>query len=517
MATITRKPDPGQAELADRLPPHSVEAEQGVLGCVLLSPGDCMAESIAKLKAGPESFYDVRHQVLFRELVKMSESGNRIDLITLQQHLKDHTLLAQCGGLAYLASLPDAVPSAAGLDYYLDIVVEKYRLRRLAQTAAAIANDASKPGAAPSVICDSIRLALDQFTAADPRQLKARLVGELKAPSPADGMELIRDRFLSRRGGLLLVGQSGQGKSSLVIQMAVSWAIARPCFGIQPARPLRTLIIQAENDDGDLWEMFDGVKRGLQLNEPDRRKVDDGILVHTENALAGQDFLRMVARLAAFHKPDLIIVDPALAYIDGETKDSKAVGDFLRRGLNPILSANNCGAIVLHHTTKQKNDGKSATSDFLYAGLGSVEYTNWARGVLVLETKADNVYALHAPKRGRRIGWPEPRRFIRHTREPHMIFWEDAEAPPDHSSRRSSKQTKTPRDLLALIPTKGTISKSMLILKASESGIGQNKARAFLDELISAGTVHVWLLKRHGTNPEKRIGLQPQPDGPNPK
>ena len=115
----------------DRLPPHSPEAEQGVLGCILLSPNDSMGECLEKLKAGAEVFYDLRHQSIFATLAEMYDAREAIDLITLQQRLKDRQLLEQVGGLPYLASLPDKVPSAANLSYYLDIVREKHLLRKM--------------------------------------------------------------------------------------------------------------------------------------------------------------------------------------------------------------------------------------------------------------------------------------------------------------------------------------------------------------------------------------------------
>lgn len=118
----------------DRLPPHSIECEMGVLGCVLLSPNDCMGECIAKLKAGAETFYDLRHQTIYATLIEMYDHREAIDVITLQQRLKDKQLLDQVGGISYLASLPDAVPSAANLSYYLDFVVEKYLLRKMIHT-----------------------------------------------------------------------------------------------------------------------------------------------------------------------------------------------------------------------------------------------------------------------------------------------------------------------------------------------------------------------------------------------
>ncbi|MDB6111876.1 MAG: dnaC [Pedosphaera sp.] len=128
----------GSAPKLDRLPPHSIEAEQGVLGCVLLSPNDCLGQCVEKFKAGSEVFYDLRHQTVYETVVEMYDQREAIDVITLQQHLKDKQLLEQVGGVAYLAALPDMVPSAANLAYYLDIVQEKYVLRKMIQTCTEV-------------------------------------------------------------------------------------------------------------------------------------------------------------------------------------------------------------------------------------------------------------------------------------------------------------------------------------------------------------------------------------------
>ena len=124
-------PDPAKV---DRLPPHSPEAEQGVLGCILLSPNDCMNECVEKFKSGEEVFYDLRHQTIFSTLTAMYERREAIDIITLQQRLKDRQLLEEVGGIAYIGALPDAVPSAANLRYYLEIVQEKHLLRQMIRT-----------------------------------------------------------------------------------------------------------------------------------------------------------------------------------------------------------------------------------------------------------------------------------------------------------------------------------------------------------------------------------------------
>jgi replicative DNA helicase len=124
------------ASAGDRLPPHSIEAEQGILGCVFLSPHEALGECVEKLKAGAEVFYDLRHQTLYELLVGMYETKEPVDLLTVPQRLKDRGLLDAVGGVAYLASLPDATPSPANLGYYLEIIKEKYLLRRMLATCS---------------------------------------------------------------------------------------------------------------------------------------------------------------------------------------------------------------------------------------------------------------------------------------------------------------------------------------------------------------------------------------------
>lgn len=129
-----RRPTNG-APPGDRLPPHSPECEAGVLGCILLSPNETMSEAVAGFR-GREVFYDSRNQTIWNGLLEMVDRNEAIDVITLQQWLKDRQLLEQVGGIAYLSSLPDAVPSAANLSYYLNFVWEKYLLRQLLRVFA---------------------------------------------------------------------------------------------------------------------------------------------------------------------------------------------------------------------------------------------------------------------------------------------------------------------------------------------------------------------------------------------
>lgn len=115
----------------DRLPPHSAENEQGILGCVLDTMGDAGAilDRLAAQRFDPEFFYDLRHRTIFEAMLKLREANKPVDIISVQQTLKDGGTLDDVGGIGYLNEIQDAVPSAANLGYYTGIVRDKALVR----------------------------------------------------------------------------------------------------------------------------------------------------------------------------------------------------------------------------------------------------------------------------------------------------------------------------------------------------------------------------------------------------
>ena len=231
-------------------------------------------------------------------------------------------------------------------------------------------------------------------------------------PPEDDPNELLRHRFLCRAGALLLVGQTGIGKSAIAVQCAVMWSIGREAFGIQPRGCLRILIIQAENDMGDMAEFREGMLKGLAISEEDRAK--SVIRTARVDSVMGADFCEhAVEPLLEMMKPDLLIIDPALSYLGGEANQQRDVSMFLRNGLNPLLHKFNCGLVLIHHTNKPaQGDQKAAWQggDFAYLGSGSAEWANWARAAIVVRALGgprDDYYEFRVAKRGRRLRWTE--------------------------------------------------------------------------------------------------------------
>jgi replicative DNA helicase len=112
----------------DRIPPSNLEAEMALLGSILVDRE--MMATVSEI-VGPTDFYAHVHETIFLALVQLYERGEPLDKITLAEELQGRSLLDKVGGLPYLTSLMDTVPTAASAEYYARIVQEKSALRGL--------------------------------------------------------------------------------------------------------------------------------------------------------------------------------------------------------------------------------------------------------------------------------------------------------------------------------------------------------------------------------------------------
>jgi replicative DNA helicase len=124
----------GERRPADRIPPHSDEAERGVLGSILVEADRVIDLAVEKgIKA--ESFYNPQHQVLFEHMVVLRDQNRPIDMITLMERLSALNLLDRVGGMGAIQQIIDATPTAAHAEYYIEIVHDKYLLRTVIHKA----------------------------------------------------------------------------------------------------------------------------------------------------------------------------------------------------------------------------------------------------------------------------------------------------------------------------------------------------------------------------------------------
>ncbi|AGY80789.1 MULTISPECIES: replicative DNA helicase [Carnobacterium] len=132
-----------QEAFQDRLPPQSIEAEQAVLGSIFLDP-ETVVGALEFIES--KDFYRRGHQLIFQSMLELNNHNEAIDIVTVTNALESKNQLEDIGGMAYLAELAVAVPTAANMEYYAKIVEQKAILRNLIHTATDIVTKGYEEG-----------------------------------------------------------------------------------------------------------------------------------------------------------------------------------------------------------------------------------------------------------------------------------------------------------------------------------------------------------------------------------
>jgi hypothetical protein len=232
-----------------------------------------------------------------------------------------------------------------------------------------------------------------------------------------------------------------------------------PFFGMKPRQPLKSLIIQAENDMGDMAEVVQGVLTYVVTNSKlDQRtaleQLKQNIIFSRVTAQTGEAFIEVVRELITKHGPfDLVYGDPLLSFIGDDISQQAVASHFLRELCNPLAFEHNFAWVWSHHTGKPQSDSKSRAhwnaNDYAYIGLGSSELTNWARAICVLQTtKHEGIFKVLLAKRGNRAavvdehGHPTTDIIIKHADK--GLHWEVAEL-PEETQEEGKPQGKSGR------------------------------------------------------------------------
>ena len=183
------------------------------------------------------------------------------------------------------------------------------------------------------------------------RKLRGRLLADYVGKPINDGDTLLGNRYLCRGGGMFIVAPSGIGKSVFSIQTAIEWSAGRRSFGINPARATRILIVQAEDDEGDVIEMSN-IADHLKLNPEQFELFKRNVWMEPMNDLTGLNFIETLDGFLEEWPADLVIINPYTSFLGGEIKDDGYNNQFLRNWLNPIVAKRTCAVVIIHHTPK---------------------------------------------------------------------------------------------------------------------------------------------------------------------
>lgn len=270
-------------------------------------------------------------------------------------------------------------------------------------------NDWLREGAAPDTVataCEQATLYRDPTKPyVEPESFDSLMAFDAKN----DPTTLLGDRYLCRGGSCLIVGGSGIGKSVLTVQAGIELRTQKRLLSIPGRDSYRSVIVQAEDDTGDMAEMFQGVCRhhGITKDSPLWDQLKDGVFIHRVTNEIGEKFVQTCHDLVIQHEADFLFINPLNAYFDGDINHSKDVVRFCNL-LNHLAHSTGVCIFLVHHTPKPSKETPKPTSllDLSYAGLGSSQWTNWARAVMIFRTvpDRDDVVSLTFTKRGKRTG-----------------------------------------------------------------------------------------------------------------
>ena len=321
-----------------RVPPQNIEAEQSVLGAILL---DNAALNRSMEIVSEEDFYRAANQMVYRSMVVLSERNQAVDQITLTDFLRGTGELEQVGGASYIAELVQMVPSAANIRYHCQIVRDKSLLRGLVRTAT----DVVMKGYEGTTQTDELL----EFAEREIFRLAQGHLGGSFTPVSSiiqDSVEIV-DRLYSRQekitgvptgftdldnllAGLqasdliIVAGRPSMGKTSLALGMAEQAALKGSAvvgiFSLEMSRAQLVLRMLSSQAHLDSHSVRTGQLKGpdwVALTEAAGKLEQAKIFIDDSGNLSVQQMRGKARRLKAEHGLDLLIID-YLQLMDGK-------------------------------------------------------------------------------------------------------------------------------------------------------------------------------------------------------
>lgn len=376
--------------------PHSVEAEQSVLGSLMLD--NSKLDSILAI-INERDFYRQDHRVIFRMMLALQEAGQPLDVITLSEELHKHNELDRIGGLGYLVDMANNTPSAANIAAYANIVRERSTLRQLIEAAQEISKSSMNPSGLDSD--DLLHLAEKRVAEiAEDRPKEGGLVGVndlLKATvqridelfrsgtditGVASGLTDLDQRTSGWQPGelIILAARPSMGKTALALNFVETamFTQVKPVFVFSMEMPSAALIMRMMSSVGriDQTKMRNG-----KLTEEDWPKLSSAVakmkdkllFIDDTPGLNPQEMRARVKRVTREHgNPGLIMVDYLqLMQVAGTSEGRTQEISEISRSLKAMAKEFDCPVIALSQLNRgveQRPNKRPMNSDLRESG-----------------------------------------------------------------------------------------------------------------------------------------------------
>lgn len=346
MAKKTQENKPSESYI-NRIPPQNIEAEQSVLGSLLLDR-DAIIKIADILSA--EDFYEEKHKIIYLAILRLFDERSSIDILTVSNKLEEGASLDKIGGISYLTTLVNAVPSAAHVVHYAQIVRRKGTLRRLISSATDIVGLGYQEDTDLETLLDS---AEQKLFSVSQKYLKQNFVplSEILHETFDRLDELHREKgklrgaptgftdLDNKLGGLqksdliILAARPSMGKTSLALDVVRHIGITgkKPVaiFSLEMSKDQLVDRLLAAEADVDLWKMRTGRLSDIGVdNDFERighalgRLSEAPIFIDDSGSLNIMELRTKARRLQSEHELDLIVVD-YLQLMQGRNQENR--------------------------------------------------------------------------------------------------------------------------------------------------------------------------------------------------
>jgi len=347
------------------IPRNVVEDETSVLSAILTSH---VVPAAVRARLHPNVFQRESHRLIYGAMLALAARGEPIDPHTLRAALDGN--LDRAGGMEYLATLIDVVPTADHIDAHVSLILEHHRRRTITQLGAELAGDKLSPAQMRDAIAKLQELAVDEQTRARFRLLS---VSELLAlPAPA----WLLERYLPIGGLSVLYGAPGSGKSFVALAWALSVAAGQPWIDSQTVQG-RVIYVAAEGSSG--------LGKRIAAYTDSRALTPDGIQFIREPVNLGEprDVDALVAGAAAA-QPALVVIDTLSRCMESLDENSPEDMGRVIAGVDRIRRATGAHVVLVHHAGWSTNERPRGHSSLVCAADAVFLLKN-DTGVLTLE------------------------------------------------------------------------------------------------------------------------------------
>jgi hypothetical protein len=387
-------------ELPARVPPHNLDAERAVLGCVLLEGAALLTTVSAQLQAA--DFYTGAHRAIYGAMLTLGAAGEAITVATVQEQLRHDEALAHAGGPVLLALMIEQAAIAAYLPSYLAIVRKKAVARALIERSLQLVARAFDDDEDPLHVLEQAQRDVEQLVArAAPVErgslFPVRSLAELLAadiPEP----EFHVQGWIPTKGLTFLVGDSEAYKSWWAKYLGLCKAAGAPVLGQLAVRQGPVLYISEENGEVEDKRRCDVLRRGMGFS------ADLPFYIASETSFNFDDPARYAALRAviAEHRIEWIIVDSFVRVHRREEKDAGAMNAIYMDRMKPLIKSG-VDLLLLHHKRKLPagiHQGQAPSSDNDEI-RGSGDLRAAAHAVVMLKTLTETtVVVRHNKARG---------------------------------------------------------------------------------------------------------------------